>query len=280
MDQNNFDTSQVKKSVKRVNNSRQLSLLIKLVFIAIIIFPVSASIYYFGYRPLKESIYISKFDKKNKNSGATKEQIKLSDKLQTLELDESYLNSRLKMAVTDSVSLSINLHDSVLNMEIKGVVVRTCKISDYKISKGFMKMTHEQLHDWIDNPFTLQNTVSTILAAPVVYIKAPKDTIEAGQKSQIPTLPADTAVYYRLNFDRDLVVDIDQKETPPSEGKKERRKYRFHNLYQAASDNIRFLFHSEKSRYKLWMRLELSREDARIVYRALPDKAMLTLKIR
>jgi nitrate reductase NapE component len=279
IEQNNTPLRQSEEPEFSGRKRRKIPIIAKIIFLAIIIFPTVAVLYVFGYIPLKQSVYFSKIYTHTKNEAIPKSDITLSDKLTNLGLNEAYLNSRLKMSDTDSVCISINLPDHTLDMEIKGVVVRSCKITDYKISKGFSKIKQDQFLAWISAPFTLQSSISTILAAPVVHMKAPKDTIEANQKSQIPTLPVDTAVYYRLNFNRDLVVDINQKETPPSNGRKERFWYRFHNRYMSSVEAINAIFHPGKSTYRLWIEIELSREDARIIYRALPDNALMTLKI-
>jgi hypothetical protein len=256
------------------------SLPVLILFFIILIVPAVVALYLFGSLPIKHSSYFSHpADTSAKAPKLTGEERSLSDKLFRLELTEDFLSARLKLAQSDSVGISINLSDKVVTMEIEGVVVRECKILDYKITKGFSRLTRDQLVAWLSDPFTLQRTVATILKAPVVYVKAPKDTTEANEQQTAPTLPADTTVYFRLFFDRNLTVDINQEETPPAKGKKERFRFRLHNRYFSAREALRTLFRPKDSPYHFWIRLELSREDARIIYRALPEHALMALRL-
>ena len=60
----------------------------------------------------------------------------LSDSLFLKMLKEKgYLQSRISMARTDSVYLTLNLRDSTVNLEISGVTVHTVKMSRIKISR-------------------------------------------------------------------------------------------------------------------------------------------------
>jgi len=262
----------------RLHRAYPLSILI--LFFIILIVPAVIALYLFGSLPLKHSSYFRHAaDTTAKANKLTGEERALSDKLFRLELTEDFLNARLKLAQSDSVGISINLPDKVVTMEIEGVVVRECKILDYTITKGFSRLTRDRLVTWLSDPFTLQSSVSTILKAPVVYLKAPKDTTEANEQQTAPTLPADTTVYFRLFFDRNLTVDINQEETPPAKGKKARFKFKLHNRYFSAREALRALFRPQESPYHFWIRLKLSREDARIIYRALPEHGLMALRL-
>ena len=53
--------------------------------------------------------------------------------------DRAFLQSRIAMAGTDSIYLTINLTDSTANIEISGVVVHRAKMSCVRISNFFSK---------------------------------------------------------------------------------------------------------------------------------------------
>jgi len=62
------------------------------------------------------------------------------------------------------------------------------------------------LLNYIQSPFTAYKGISNIEKEPVIYMKAPKDTIEAAKNA----FKADTSlakrVYVRLELDRDLMI--------------------------------------------------------------------------
>lgn len=53
--------------------------------------------------------------------------------------EKAYLQSRILMAETDSIYLTIDVPDSLVNIEISGVVVHSAKIADLKMSRILMK---------------------------------------------------------------------------------------------------------------------------------------------
>jgi hypothetical protein len=197
-----------------------------------------------------------------------------------MELEKAYIKNRLVLSQTDSVYLNIDLKQKQVNLEIKGVVVRTCPIVSAQISKRLHDIGHDPLLDWISTPFDLQGDLSTISKIPYVIKAAPKDTLEAQAQSAIPKSADTTAVLFTLYFNRNLVVEIEQSEelkpgdlliiAPYNEIK--------HNEYrrQALQATIRF----QPPVHKFYIRLKVSAADARAIYRGIPVKATMALRLQ
>ncbi|MZP56965.1 MAG: hypothetical protein GT600_16095, partial [Bacteroidales bacterium] len=73
-------------------------------------------------------------DKKENNRDFTTDSAYLS-----LLKQKSYLESRVIMANTDSIYLTISLPDSTVNLEISGVSVHTAPIKHYELSRIIKK---------------------------------------------------------------------------------------------------------------------------------------------
>ena len=46
-----------------------------------------------------------------------------------------FLETRFQMSKADSINLSINLKDSILQLELKGVVIKSTKITDFEVDQ-------------------------------------------------------------------------------------------------------------------------------------------------
>jgi hypothetical protein len=198
----------------------------------------------------------------------------------TMELEKAYIKNRLALSQTDSVYMGIDLKNKQVNLEIKGVVVRTCPIVSAEISKRLHDIGHDQLLDWISTPFDLKGDLSTISKIPYVIKAAPKDTLEAQAQSSIPKSVDTTAVLFTLYFNRNLVVEIEQSEelkpgdlliiAPYNEIKD--KEYR----QQALQAAMRF----RPPVHEFYIRLKVSAADARAIYRGIPVHATMALRLQ
>jgi len=204
----------------------------------------------------------------------------LLERKNAFEIEQAFLQSRLKLAQTDSIFLVIDLVDSTVSLEIKGVELRRCKVlrSSLKAEGEFMGKIGS-LSDWLSAPFVLQQEHATIPKEPIRVKEAPKNAAEADLMPPEEVPVEDDVVSFWLYFDRNLSFSVKEIQ-PPSFGDRFRKVF----------NKVRERFHFELTELGLWLRLktpqsqvrislELSREDAKAVYRALPDQAGLALRI-
>lgn len=173
--------------------------------------------------------------------------------------------SKLLMAQTDSVCLSVNLNDSTANLEISGVVVHTAEISEMKISNLFRKGDQYIISSMLSQPLNIEKEISSIVKEPLMISIAPKDTSEF-QPDVIP----DTTDYEPVNYIFEMHNGI--------------RLYFYQDVEDGFStfefdlrERLRNTYYSIKSviflkipEYKPYIRIHLPRADAKIIYRALP----------
>ena len=137
-----------------------------------------------------------------------------------------------------------------------------------------------QLLQWLDTSFTVQEEWATILKAPIRIKEAPKSAEEAEQAPP-DDVPVETQdVNFTLQFDHNLTLSV--KQPQPSSFSK-RWQNTFSDLRQTlrtTGEALRSLFPSKNwSQDHPWIELELSREDARAIYRALPTNAEMALRL-
>jgi len=204
----------------------------------------------------------------------------LLERKNAFEIEQAFLQSRLKLAQTDSIFLVVDLVDNTVSLEIKGVELRRCKIIRSRLkAEGEYREKMGVLSDWLSAPFVLQQEHATIPKEPIRVKEAPKNADEADLMPPEEVPVEDDVVNFWLYFDRNLSLSVKEIH-PPSFGD------RFRKVFNKVGERFQF----ELTELGLWLRLkkpqnqvrislELSREDAKAVYRALPDQAGLALRI-
>jgi len=194
----------------------------------------------------------------------------------SLRRQAAYLQARLALAEQDVIGLSIDLADSVLQLEVRGVPLRRCPVRDYRAGRALARLTTLETRI-LPALFTLEQATATIPREPIRVVKAPKDTVEAAARPA-SLLPVETRdVRFILRFAPDLMLVVTQ---PPSSFSEKVRaavfdaKVRLAEAGRAGSA----LLQGRLPVHMQHITLELSGEDARAVYQALPSEAKLALR--
>lgn len=204
----------------------------------------------------------------------------LAQKMAEMEIDQAFLLTRLELAKNDSIGLVIDLTDSTAKLEVKGVPIRRCKILRYRQSDLARRLRAQgRLHHWLAAPFMLQKQLATLPKAPIRIKEAPKDTIEAAE-SKGEDLPIEqNDAEFTLQFDRNLTLSVEQTQPPSFAGRMRKLWYDWRRNFDEAQEAVTALVHLQLPQHRMWIEIELSREDAKAIYRALPTRAALALRL-
>ena len=236
------------------------------------------------YKPLKEYKLETNIEEKNNK---TEEFTTIDDadslhsrieEITKKEMTEAYLKSRLKISEYDSVNLSINLLDSTINLEIKGVSVQTTKIVDIQKSNILAIQKYQDLKKWISTPFELQDYYSMIEKQHIIEKIAPKDSSE--YKANVPKVEKDTTdVHVILRFDKDLIVELKQTEPLFAKDFKSRLNFDHYNDIITIKQAFQAVTHFKKAEYHPKLILKISKVDAKAIFRAIPHNAKMALML-
>ncbi|MFA5848266.1 MAG: hypothetical protein WC833_00140 [Bacteroidales bacterium] len=204
------------------------------------------------------------------------ETLNLIEGVRASEHHEAYLRSTLKLSRKDSIALFIDLNDSLAFLSLKGVYLFQSKISKIKINKGLKKLPYFLRDSLYSGPLQVIEEISSIEKFPIVIKKAPKDTAEANQSA--PTLPIQNDVYVMFSFSNNMVIEINQEEDELAGTRRAYRQYKRHYRRWFLSENISALFDPDRSGYIYHITIELPREDARSIYRAMPLKPFVVVR--
>jgi hypothetical protein len=192
--------------------------------------------------------------------------------------EKAFLQAKIAMAETDSVSLSLNLEDSTAVLEINGVNVHSVKIEEFSASKLLLSGDPVAIASMLSVPLNIVGDYSTIRKEPLMIKMAPKDTSEF-KPDIIPDTSDFEPVDYILDTDLGIRIYIYQKETAKAS---DRRRLFFFDL----NDRLRTFFRSLKAvlvlkvpEYNPYIKIRLPKADAKIIYRAIPRDGQIAIYI-
>jgi len=202
------------------------------------------------------------------------------DEISNLLVEKVYWENKLRLSKEDSICLSIDLVDSLISLEMQGVILRKCKIQKYDINwslKYFRQ--HPNFLSWIKTPFILRSDTASITKVPVKVIHAPKNAIEAAQLLAKILPHEDPGVEFNLKFDRNLHFQFRQAD---SLNLLENNKTNIYYSDILSGKKLSSLPASIKEYFPsrgYQIDIILSRDDAKAIYRALPKDARLALRM-
>lgn len=195
--------------------------------------------------------------------------------------EKAWVESRLKMASNDSVCLSIDLQQQLIQLELKGVVVLTSKIREYSTSGFFRKMDGSVYFAMFGTPLTISSFKSSIEKNPFKVVKAPESAEEAEKavvkKDSIP----DEIVYWTVKLDRDIELNIQGIDSISEAQNKYKlgKGFEFKRDLKNIANSFQHIIKFEKPTYTPEILISIRENEAKAILRALPRKASVTIRI-
>jgi hypothetical protein len=181
----------------------------------------------------------------------------------------------VRLVDSDSVSLTVDLADSIITIEQKGVVLHTASINAFNISHVFKRIDRNDLSMALAVPLTIKESVSTIARKRYNVKIAPSDTSNSAPMVTPDTLAGD-AVCFRFGLDRGIQLEVRQSEDTDNKTIKEYNSALNRNEYRRILSD---LFAFRVPEYHPVIQIELGEKDARAIYKALPVHAKIALRI-
>ncbi len=193
-----------------------------------------------------------------------------------IKKEEAFLKSKVDMLATDSIYLAINLKDSLLSIEIQGVALQTVKIAKFRKSGIFDGMDGIALINQFSSPFKIDSMFATIEKDPFILKMAPKDTIEAQNDVSIPDTARSEPVLFSAYLNKGILLQVSQSEIDESKAAK---KYLRKKRYESTLSFIKTAMELKTPEYQPFISVEIPAKDARAIYRALPKKALIAIRL-
>ena len=204
----------------------------------------------------------------------------VSPSLIGLMKEKAWIESRLKMAAADSIGLSIDLEERIIQMELKGVVIMKTKIRDYSTSGFFKRMDGNVYFTLFGTPLTIQKYESSIEKNPYKVVQAPKIGQEESTSTKKDTVIHEN-VFWTVKLDREFDLNIQgidsvmESQSKYKFGKGFEFKRDLKNIMNSFEHILKFI----KPVYTPEILISIPENEAKTILRALPRKAYVTIRI-
>ena len=191
---------------------------------------------------------------------------------------KNWLESRLKLAQSDSIYLTINLQDSTLQLELKGVVLKTSVIHQLTYDRFFDALSANAYHHYFGGEATGIHTFASIEKVPLTVKKAPKDSVEFAAQSQVTDTLETPEINWLVTLDNGILIKI--KGENPDHVQKNSNNFFWKKikLQQVKKDLAKTLLFKVPE-YNPGIEIVVDEADAKAIYRAIPDVPMICIRL-
>jgi hypothetical protein len=190
--------------------------------------------------------------------------------------ERAFLQSLNVMAQTDSIYLTLNLTDSIANIEISGVVVHKAKMSHIETSKILLGDYGSSLLSLLPSPFIISQSFSTIKKEPLMIKMAPKDTSEY-KPDIMPDTSITEPVNYILVMKSGIRIYVYQQENVKLNDRVSQFKFDLNDRLRDTWSALKRVVTMKVPEYHPFIKIKLPRTDAKIIYRALPKNGQIAV---
>jgi hypothetical protein len=189
---------------------------------------------------------------------------------------KAYLGAQVKLAESDSIGLIINMRDSVIQLLIKGLPIRSVKIDEYEISPFFQRVNQEAIYSMLSSPMKITGMQATFMKDPVSVKIAPKDTSEAVVATRPDTTDFE-AVFFTFNTDQNVRFFFEQQEDTIGADGRARFFFDLKDRSKNAKATMKAVVRFDVPPYVPYIKIWIPKAEAKIVYRALPREGLIVL---
>lgn len=187
----------------------------------------------------------------------------------------AFLEARHTMSKVDSVSLSINLTDSIAALEMGGVVVFRAPLEGSRVSPLLKAMKPEALSNLLRSPARIVSYYATIEKEPIIIKQAPRDTTEAAKDDNALPVVVRQAAFFTIHLDSGIRIVV----MPHEEGGLDRFVFIARQNLYLFRQRLAILLKGDLPEYVPVVVVEVSADDAKTLFRALPEGGQVALKL-
>jgi hypothetical protein len=245
----------------------------------LITIPVLIIIVVLTYTVVNSISVLNKVHEWQKVSESTSDSSVLSDEEWKLIRNKTYLTAKLTLAANDSLGLTINLKDSLIQLETKGVVMRQVHFEEAEISKFFRSFKPSLYARTFSRPFKISGFGGTVVKDPITVVKAPKDSIEAAKNKPAIDTTKIEFVEWHMMLNKSLIVSFVQSDREFDKMNKIAWQYRYDRYKEALTRNIQDMIHFRIPVFYPQITIFIPKNEAKSFYRALSKKGEVVIRL-
>ncbi|HUW93538.1 MAG TPA: hypothetical protein VMV74_10255 [Bacteroidales bacterium] len=189
---------------------------------------------------------------------------------------KAFLSSQVRMADSDSIGLLINMNDSLIQLFIKGVAIRTVRMNEFEVSPFFQRANQEAIYSMLASPLVITGMNATFPKDPVNIKIAPKDSSFAVVAAKPDTTDFE-AVFFTLETNRNIRFFFEQQEDTIPADRKALFLFDLKDRFKNAKATIRAVASFDTPPYMPYIKIRIPKAEAKILYRAIPREGMIVL---
>ena len=196
--------------------------------------------------------------------------------LQKAVKEIAYQEAFISMAETVSIGLIVNLSDSLLQLSLKGVIIHSAPMESISDDGFFSAMDICSYQNLFSAPLEITEQYATVEKEPIVVKQAPKSEAEAlaaATPFAVDSVKAQRIADVELTIRAGLKIFIYDS----SAGCKRAGKHI--GIPGETWQNIKRLVQLKRPQYQPAIHICVSKNDALSIYRALPWKALVVVKV-
>ena len=188
----------------------------------------------------------------------------------------TYQEAFISMAQTDSIGLVVNLSDSLMQLSLKGVIIHSAKMKNISTDGFFGAMDICSYQNLFSAPIEITGQKATVEKEPIVVKKAPKSPEEADSTIvpySLDTLKAQQIANIELTISAGFKIFIHDASAGCE--KMSRSVATPGEIWK----NVKRLIQFKGPEYQPAIHICVDKNDALSIYRALPKKAFMVMKV-
>lgn len=202
-----------------------------------------------------------------------------SEELRALKYEEAWLGSWTEAARSNRFTLEISLPDSLLAVNFGGTNLYTIKPEVIRPDRWFGNLSPEAKTGLMSKPAILTHQWSTVEKEPIVVKQAPRDTLEASAPQTVPDTTIVRPVMILFSFDNHVTLALLQSDHDTRGYYRARSALMLRAGWLRTKANLKGMFDKKEREYHPLITMEIPARNAETLYRALPDSALVVLKI-
>lgn len=193
--------------------------------------------------------------------------------------ERTYKEALLKLSESDSIQLVVNLSDSIIGLNIKGVMIHQTKFHEFTRDKFLEKLPFMTEIKLLSRPLPVLSQYASIVKEPVVVRHAPKDTLEAELNAWQPDTLIQSPAFVSYVTDQGLQIIFEQDKNEHFRDHWKKFSFYTHLRATKALRAIKNFVTFSRQEYQPAITVKMPVDDLRAVYRALPQGTLIVLKL-
>lgn len=192
---------------------------------------------------------------------------------------KAYKEALLNLSKNDSIQLVINLSDSIINLSIKGVVIHQTNITEFKKDRLLRDLPLIHEIKLFSQPLPVLSYYSTIVKEPIVVRHAPKNPEEAALNAYQPDTLIQNPAFVACTIEHNFNIIFEQEENEGFYDNWKKFGFYLHLGFKKTIKSLENYFGLKKQEYQPVISIKIPVDDLRAIYRALPAKTFIVLKL-